>query len=226
MDGRFMMKKRSIIPLILTMTCLLETSAMDKSQDMSISYAGVRLIARFEGFRDQIYTCPGGKPTIGFGHVVKDGEVAQFSGKLTEEEGYKLLNSDVVATYVPDVKRLVTVPLNQAQFDALTSFDYNLGAANLGSSTLLKLLNACEYHEASLQFPVWSYSRKVFYRGLLKRRIAEMLIFLDDPHIPQDLAKVEMKAEGKTVIQVYQELPQTLKDEAESIYVANKANWR
>ncbi len=32
---------------------------------------GLALIKRFESFSPTIYTCPGGWPTIGYGHVVK-----------------------------------------------------------------------------------------------------------------------------------------------------------
>jgi lysozyme len=195
-------------------------------QKMSVSDSGVRLIGRFEGFREKTYVCPGGKPTIGFGHVVKPLEAEKYSGVLTEAEGYNLLKADIVAVYEPDIKRLVKVPLTQGQFDALTSFDYNLGAKNLGESTLLKHLNGGAYHEASLQFPLWRNAGGKPLQGLVKRRVAEMFIFRDDDKIPEDLATIPTKNKGETLLTVYQDLPQGLKDEARSIFVAYKANWR
>jgi len=53
---------------------------------LSVSAAGVRLIERFEGFRESIYQCPGGKPTIGYGHVVKDYEKDKFLKGITKED--------------------------------------------------------------------------------------------------------------------------------------------
>jgi len=174
------------------------TCAAEKfsTQHMTVSDAGVNLIARFEGFREKTYECPGGKPTIGFGHVVKASELDKYSGVLTEEEGYKLLTVDIVEVYVPDIKRLVKVPLNQGQFDALTSFDYNLGAKNLGESTLLRLLNEEKYHEASLQFLLWRNAGGKYLPGLFKRRVAEMYIFRNDDKIPEDLATMLTKNKG------------------------------
>lgn len=192
----------------------------------SLSPAGVQLIARFEGFRGNVYTCPGGKPTIGFGHVIRPGET--YEGvTLSRKEGLDLLNRDVVETYVPDVNRLVTVALSQGQFDALTSFDYNLGAKNLGSSTLLRLLNEGNYEGASCQFPLWRNAGGTPNQGLFKRRVGEMFIFRDSDVIPVDGLKViPTKKTGETLLDVYQGLPQCLKDEASEIYTTYKAAFR
>ena len=44
---------------------------------------GLALIKRFEGFAPGIYVCPGGWPTIGYGHVVRDGEQYRFGTAST-----------------------------------------------------------------------------------------------------------------------------------------------
>lgn len=193
------------------------------AQDMRISLAGVHLIGRFEGFRETIYRCPGGKSTIRFGHVVKETEFSQYSGIMTQEAGYVLLNSDIESIYAPDIKRLVKVPLTQRQFDALTSFDYNLGARNLGKSTLLKLLNEGEDHKASLQFLLWRNADGAYLPGLFKRRLAEMFIFRNDDHIPADLGTIPTRIQGETLLKVYQDLPENLKREARDIYLVYNA---
>ncbi|WLH87869.1 lysozyme [Pseudomonas sp. FP453] len=68
--------------------------------------------------------------------------------------------------------------INQGQWDALMSFTYNLGAANLGTSTLLKLLNAGDYPGAAEQFPRWNKAGGQVLAGLTKRRAAERVMFL------------------------------------------------
>ena len=83
------------------------------------------------------------------------------------------------------VNSLVTVPINQCQFDALCSWVYNLGPANLKSSTLLKKLNAGEYEDIPNQIKRWNKAtvngeRKVL-AGLTRRREAEALMFEGKP---------------------------------------------
>lgn len=74
--------------------------------------------------------------------------------------------------------RLAKVPLSQNQWDALMCFTYNLGSANLGSSTLLKLLNVKDYAGAAEQFSRWNKAGGQVLAGLTKRRAAERAMFL------------------------------------------------
>jgi lysozyme len=73
------------------------------------------------------------------------------------------------------------VPLTQNQFDALVDFAYNAGAANLRSSTLLRLLNSGDYAGASGQFIRWnkatSNGQLIVLPGLTRRRTAEAQLF-------------------------------------------------
>jgi GH24 family phage-related lysozyme (muramidase) len=83
--------------------------------------------------------------------------------------------------YEKYINDLVDVPLSQFQFDALVSWVYNLGPANLKSSTMLKKLNAGEYEEVPSQMKRWNKAtvdgeRKVL-AGLTRRREAEALMF-------------------------------------------------
>lgn len=126
------------------------------------------------------YRCSAGVWTIGYGHT---GGV-QPGAHITEAEADGLLQHDVQA-FVDGVNRLVTVPLEQHQFDALVSFAYNVGldededtkAEGLGDSSLLALVNAAQFGLASAQFTLWVYSNGQVSRGLERRRIAEQAIF-------------------------------------------------
>ncbi|AUG08164.1 lysozyme [Pseudomonas sp. S09G 359] len=97
---------------------------------------------------------------------------------ITNEQAERMLVNDI-GRFEPEIERLVKVPLNHAQWDALMSFTYNLGAANLSSSTLLKLLNAGDYASAAEQFPRWNKAGGQVLAGLTKRRLAERAMFLE-----------------------------------------------
>ncbi|MCT7036769.1 glycoside hydrolase family protein, partial [Salmonella enterica subsp. enterica serovar Infantis] len=50
--------------------------------------------------------------------------------RLTESQASKLFQGELVK-HETFVKEIVTVPLDQNEFDALVSFSYNLGPGNL-----------------------------------------------------------------------------------------------
>jgi lysozyme len=68
--------------------------------------------------------------------------------------------------------------LNQNQFDALTSWTYNLGPTNLKSSTMLKVLNDGNYDEVPEQIKKWNKAGGQVLNGLIKRRDAEAELFV------------------------------------------------
>jgi lysozyme len=130
------------------------------------------LIKCFEGFRHKAYYCPGMKLTVGYGTTrgVKPGTT------VTHEQAVELLKRDVLV-FSEVVNRLIKVPLNQNQFDALVSFVYNIGEGNFQKSTLLRLLNARKYEEASAQFVRWRFVKGLVMPGLVRRRDAERALF-------------------------------------------------
>ena len=139
---------------------------------MQTSQRGIDLIKSFEGLRLSAYRCPADIPTIGYGTTsgVKIGDT------ITKERAEELLREDV-RRFEDQVLRLVKVPLTQGQFDALTSFVYNLGAGNLSNSTLLRLLNAGDYAGAAAQFERWNKAGDKTLAGLVRRRAAERALF-------------------------------------------------
>lgn len=143
---------------------------------MRTSENGLALIRQAEGLRLRAYKCPAGVWTIGYGTTagVKEGQV------ITKERAEELLRADV-KRFEDQVLRLVKVPLTQGQLDALVSFTYNLGAANLGNSTLLRLLNTGNYKGAAAQFDRWTKAGGKELPGLVKRRAAERALFEGKP---------------------------------------------
>ena len=121
---------------------------------MKISNKGLNLIKEFEGFRKSPYLCPAGVPTIGYGTTrYNDGrQVSLSDSQITEEDALKLLRHQVNSKYSVAVSDAVKHELTQSQFDALTSFTYNLGEGNLRSSTLLRKLNSWDILGAANEF--------------------------------------------------------------------------
>jgi lysozyme len=143
---------------------------------MHTSQRGIDLIKAAEGLRLVAYPDPatGAEPwTIGYGTT----RGVMQGMRITAEQADQYLKSDV-ARFEPELANLVKVPLTQNQWDALMSFVYNLGSANLASSTLLKLLNAGYYARAADQFPRWNKAAGKELPGLTKRRAAEQALFL------------------------------------------------
>jgi len=113
-----------------------EDNSSQNGRVNNVSQDGLNFIAQYEGFSPTVYKVGGkGNPTIGFGHEVLSGE--DFSGGITRVQGLDLLRSDAQIA-VNAINRFVTVPLNQHQFDALTSYVFNAGSGNTLIKTNLK----------------------------------------------------------------------------------------
>ena len=118
---------------------------------MNIGQKGIDLIKHFEGCELNAYKCPAGVWTIGYGHIkgVSEGM------SITQEQAEQML-LDELKEYENYINELVVVDLSQNQFDALVSWVYNLGPANLKSSTLLKVLNSGDYAGVPDQIERWN----------------------------------------------------------------------
>lgn len=143
---------------------------------MNISQVGVNLIKSFEGLVLHAY-----KPvpterywTIGYGHYGSD---VREHDKITSQQAEEMLKQDL-KVYAYSVSQNVKVKINQNQFDALTSFCYNVGKEGLRTSTLLKKLNAGDFSGASKEFEKWVHGGGKVLPGLVTRRKAEKALFL------------------------------------------------
>lgn len=139
---------------------------------MQPSQAAIDLIKAAEGLRLTAYRDSAGILTIGYGSTggIKPGQT------ITPEQAEAMLVDDLDEA-ADAMRKLVTVPLTQGQFDALCSFVFNLGAGRLRDSTLLRLLNQGKYGEAAAQFRFWVMSGGEPLPGLVKRRAAERALF-------------------------------------------------
>ncbi len=150
-----------------------ELKEAKEDENYEISNQGLELIKQNEGFSSEIYLCPAGKSTIGYGHVVHSGENYE---NITKQEAENLLKKDLFSRE-KTVRQNVNVDLTQNQYDALCSFVYNIGEEAFRNSTLLEKLNSGDYKSASDEFDRWVYGDGKKLRGLENRRQAESELF-------------------------------------------------
>jgi len=137
----------------------------------------IELIKKFEGFRARAYQCPAGYKTIGYGHLIaNDTNLEQIDDSKAEE----LLYQDIDKAE-KSVLRNIIVELTQGQFDALISFTFNLGGGALQRSSLRQKINRREYEAAPKELMRWVYTNGIKLPGLVKRRQAEVAIYLGLP---------------------------------------------
>ena len=139
---------------------------------MNTSAEGIALIKKFEGCELEAYQCSAGVWTIGYGHT-KDVEEGDTISKDQAEE----MLVEELHEYENYVNEYVNVALSQNQFDALVSWVYNLGPANLKASTMLKVLNDGKYEDVPYQMKRWNKAGGKVLDGLVRRREAEALLY-------------------------------------------------
>lgn len=125
---------------------------------MKLSDQGLDLLIQREGSRNKAYQDTKGIWTIGIGHT---GEDINEETVWTDEEVRSMFAQDV-RKYEQSIDECVKVPLEQHQFDALTSFAFNCGINALphggsggGQSSILRALNNRDYNGAADAFNNW-----------------------------------------------------------------------
>ena len=160
---------------------------------MRTSRAGIDLIVKFEGFPNggRPYNDPVGFATVGYGHLIARRRVVDEDrraiwlpgqkrpGVLTQDEARRLLKRDL-AGREQHVGAMARVRLTQGQFDALVSFTFNVGEANVERSTVLHKLNAGDNRGAADAFMMWNKAGNPLrvLDGLTRRRNEERAMFL------------------------------------------------
>jgi len=138
---------------------------------MTYSQDCIDLVKASEGFSAHPYKDSAGYGTVGYGHKIVAGE--DFEDGLTVAEAETLMREDLDKA-AHAVNELVKVPLTQGQFDALADFAFNLGAANLRNSTLLRKLNSGYGDEVPAELLRWIYAGGEKLSGLIVRRQREV----------------------------------------------------
>lgn len=153
----------------------------------------------FEGYRNKPYLCPANIWTIGFGRVLYQ---EQIRLPMIRKEGYTgLIRSDyqlkgednrvwskeeLVDLFKVDINSFERGVLrlspnlvgHQSKFDAVVSFAYNAGLGNYQRSTIRMKVNRGDWEGAAEAFMSWTKAGGKEVAGLVKRRKAEVALFL------------------------------------------------
>ena len=143
--------------------------------DFKYSDAGMALTKSFEGLRLTAYQDVAGIWTIGYGHV---GPAILAGMTIGEADAEALLRADL-AEAVTCVNRAVRVTITQNQFDAMVDFCFNAGRGNFLQSTLLRKVNLKDFAGAAVQFGLWVHAGGEVVSGLVRRRKAEAVLFME-----------------------------------------------
>lgn len=140
---------------------------------MKISQKGIDLIKRFEGCKLYAYRDSVGIATIGYGHT-KD---VRMGMSITQKQAEELLKSDI-----KPVERILNgmgINYTQGQFDALTSWIFNLGQGAFKSSTMYKkIISKASDTDITDQMIKWHNAGGKPLLGLKRRRVAEANMFI------------------------------------------------
>lgn len=160
---------------------------------MRVSESGKEFIRLHEGEVLKVYLDQAGLPTFGIGHLLTDEEKARYpvGAVITKEVSRRYFEKDL-DKHSQAIHDLVRVPLNQNQFDAVSSLIFNIGVGKVNpktgkpngflGSSVLRHLNNGDYEKAADAFLVWNKTtinkKKVVSKGLDRRRKEERALFL------------------------------------------------
>jgi lysozyme len=157
---------------------------------MNVSEKAISVIKHHEGVRFRPYRCPALLHTIGVGHVLYPDQAKipldqrmayqlkdQDNRQFTPQEVDGILKFDL-DRFERGVEKLCPIPLSQGNFDALTSFSFNVGLGTLQRSTLRQKLLRGDKEGAAEELLKYCMAGGKILKGLQNRRIDERAMFL------------------------------------------------
>lgn len=140
-----------------------------KLAGLALSASALVGLVTHEGWSEKAYIpVPGDVPTIGFGTT----EGVRMGDRITPPQALARALQDV-QKFEGALKRCVTVPLHQHEYDAYISLSYNIGSNAFCNSTLVRRLNAGDYAGACKEILRWNKFQGRELRGLTIRRQKE-----------------------------------------------------
>ena len=148
---------------------------------MKINKATIDLVRRFEGLELEAYRDPVGVVTIGYGYTNKAGfgPGVQMGNVWTEKQANDML-IEGLERFGQEILPMMTRRPTANQFGAMLSLAYNIGSGAFGRSTCLRRFNAGDIEGAAEALTWFNKAGGKVLRGLVRRRTAEMELFLKD----------------------------------------------
>ena len=153
----------------------------------------------FEGYRTRPYRCSAAIWTVGWGHAMYSDQLSLpnvrkegYTGlirseyQLKEEDNRVWSKDELVDLFKVDINsfergvlRLSPILANhQSKFDSCVSMAYNAGLGNYQRSTIRMKVNREDWNGAAEAFMSWTKAGGKEVAGLVKRRKAEVALFL------------------------------------------------
>lgn len=187
-------KQRFLIGIVTLVVGVVLTLFIPKRLDEQ----GVAFLKQVEGFRACPYQDQGGVWTIGYGTTYYDIDwtVSPDDDCITQSEAeYFLRKSAAEVEYC--VHKNVFSEINQAQFNALCSFAYNVGEAAFIRSRLLKTVNENPDNPAIIrEFYRWVYVKGKYNDGLRNRRVKEINLYFSTQYTVSNNPPVSVKPDN------------------------------
>jgi len=147
----------------------------------------IGLIKEFEGFRATAYLDAVGVPTIGYGTTAAAGVgITPKLGMTISEAEAEMYLTRAVEKFAARIRPALIREPTPAQFGAMVSLAYNIGPGAFKGSSVLRLFNAGDPAGAADAFRLWNKAGGRVLNGLVRRREAELALFLsDEPAAPE-----------------------------------------
>ncbi len=156
---------------------------------MKIPQEAIDLVKEFEGLRLDAYLDPAGIVTIGYGYTNRAGygPGVKMGDKWTEDLAEEMLAVGL-EKFAAEIKPLFKQQPNPHQFGAFVSLAYNIGTPAFAKSTALKRWNAGDMMGCAEAMAWFNKAGGKVLRGLVRRREAEVALFLKDYAEPKPAA--------------------------------------
>jgi len=149
---------------------------------MKVNQQTIDLIKEFEGFRATTYADAVGVLTIGYGTTGRAGVgIDPHPGQTITKAEAEWYLQGAVNKFGAIIRPAITAPINENEWGAFVSLAYNIGPTAFKRSSALRHFNAGDKKRAAQSILLWNKAGGKVLAGLVRRREAEVVLFLTKP---------------------------------------------